>query len=325
LYVLDPDLRLPYTIQWNTSWEQTLGTKQIVTVSYVGAAGRRLLMRQSSETSLADNPAVIVALNIQRPAASSSYRALQLQFQRRLDPRLQVLSSYTLASSQDNASDENLESGPSLSTFLAQEMAASAFDVRHVFSAGVTYEVPKVAVPGFVEAMTKDWGLDLLIRYQSAFPVSPATSLASLLDANGVFFAVRPDLVSGQPLYLDDALAPGGRRFNGSAFTPPPTDQNGTPLRQGNFPRNGLRGFPASQVDLALRRDFRLGERVSLQLRAELFNLFNHPNFVDIDTNIDSSTFGRAKSTMGKSFGGLNALYQMGGPRSGQLAAKIVF
>jgi hypothetical protein len=48
---------------------------------------------------------------------------------------------------------------------------------------------------------------------------------------------------------------------------------------QGDLGRNALHGFGATQVDLALRRQFTLRERVSLQARADLFNIFNDPNF----------------------------------------------
>jgi len=48
---------------------------------------------------------------------------------------------------------------------------------------------------------------------------------------------------------------------------------------QGDLGRNALRGFGASQVDLKLRRQFKLRERLALQARADFFNIFNHPNF----------------------------------------------
>jgi hypothetical protein len=166
--------------------------------------------------------------------------------------------------------------------------------------------------------LMRDWGLDLMVRYQSAFPITPSSGSAVIFP-DGSYFRPRPDQVPGQPLYINDPTVPGGRRFNRAAFTLPADGQ------QGNFPRNGLRGLPASQVDLALRREFRLSEQVRLQLRGELFNLFNHPNFGDIENNINSSLFGKPKNTLNRSLGGLNQLYQMGGPRSGQLAVKIMF
>jgi hypothetical protein len=69
------------------------------------------------------------------------------------------------------------------------------------------------------------------------------------------------------------ASVAGGRGFNRAALVPGPTN------RQGTLPRNAFRGFPVSQVDLAIRRGFALTERLRVQFRAEFFNILNHPNF----------------------------------------------
>ncbi|HEY6183712.1 MAG TPA: TonB-dependent receptor, partial [Terriglobales bacterium] len=319
LTVVDPNLRQPYTIQWNTTVEQSLGSAQVVSGSYVGSTGRRLIESQFYPSqSLADFPNVRTSLNITRSIGLSSYKALQIQYRRRLQRGLQALGSYTLAQSRDTASFVNsITPATRVGGVLDNEFAPSDFDVRHVFSAAVTYDVPKLSAPTFARKVLRDWGLDLLVRYQSAIPVNPTAS--SVLASDGTFYISRPDLVPGQPLYVDDPTVPGGRRFNNAAFKRPAA---GT---QGNFPRNGLRGFPASQIDLALRRQFAFGENVRLQLRGELFNVFNHPNFGPVNTSITSPLFGQPTQMLNRSLGGLNALYQMGGPRSGQLAVKVVW
>lgn len=68
-------------------------------------------------------------------------------------------------------------------------------------------------------------------------------------------------------------------------------------------------------------------QRLKLQLRGEAFNVFNRPNFGQIDNNLlDGPTlFGRAKNTLNNQLGGLNPLYQVGGPRSVQVALKLIF
>ena len=319
IYLLDPNLRLPYTIQWNASWEQSLGHSQTLTVGYVGAAGRRLLIRQNYFQTLANWPNTQTFFWVQRNRGRSRYNALQVQYQRRLSRGLQVLASYTLARSKDNASDQSdFNVVPSSQADLfAQQYGPSDFDVRNVLSAAITYDLPKLSGPPMLKASFNDWGLDFLIRYQSAFPVTPTSG--TFAAGPYPFFTARPDLVSGQPLNINDGSLPGGRRFNPAAFAAPPAG------KQGNFPRNGLRGFPASQVDLALRREFKFGERVRLQLRGELFNLFNHPNFGPPTASITNPLFGQPTQMLGRSLGGLNALYQMGGPRSGQLALKVLW
>jgi hypothetical protein len=319
--VFDPNLRMPHTIQWNVAVEQALGPAQAVTISYVGAAGHRLLIGDHYETPLANVPsASFVNLDIQRNGSKSSYKALQVQFQRRLQRGLQALASYTLGRSEDDVSmdaHDNFAAPSSQPSVLGQQYGPSDYDVRHVFSAAVTYDLPKVSGPKPLRILSRDWGLDVLVRYQSPFPVTPRIGGGKLSD--NTFFIARPNLVPGQPLYINDPTVPGGRRFNRAAFAKPPSGQ------QGNFPRNGLRAFPASQVDLAMRREFKLGERVRLQLRGELFNVFNHPNFGNIENSVTNPLFGQPYFMLNRALGGLNQLYQMGGPRSGQLAVKIVF
>jgi hypothetical protein len=71
-----------------------------------------------------------------------------------------------------------------------------------------------------------------------------------------------------------------------------------------------------------------VGERLKLQLRGEAFNLFNHPNFSDPTNNITSGLFGESTSMLNRGLslgGGLNPLYQIGGPRSMQFAMKVSF
>jgi hypothetical protein len=319
-WLLDPNLRMPYTVEWNATFDQGIGSGQSVNVAYVGAAGRRLLVLQNYRQPLAEWPTSPTTLQIQRNLGSSAYNALQVQYQRRLSRRgLQALASYTLMRSRDNTSTDAAFAPPNgQAGLLAQEYGPSDFDVRHLLSAALTYELPNVSGSALLRDSVNGWGLDFLIRYQSAFPVSPTVGFVTL-PSTGTGFFPRPNLVPGQPLYINDPAAPGGRRFNRAAFVAPPSGQ------QGNFPRNGLRGFPVSQLDLALRREFKFGERIHLQFRAELFNLFNHPNFGAPNNSINDGNFGRSTSMLNGSLGGLNALYQIGGPRSGQLAVKFIF
>ncbi len=93
---------------------------------------------------------------------------------------------------------------------------------------------------------------------------------------------------------------------------------------------SGLQLF-TSQVDLTLQRRFALSERFSLQASADMFNIFNHPNFGSPINYLTSPLFGQSTQTLnnwlgsGGQSGGLNPLYQIGGPRSVQLALKLQF
>ena len=127
----------------------------------------------------------------------------------------------------------------------------------------------------------------------------------------------RPNLVPGVPLWIANPNVAGGKEINKAAFTIP------TGAVQGDLGRNALRGFGATQVDLTLRRQFKLQERLSLQARADLFNIFNHPNFGPPINYLSSPLFGQSTQMLGASLGsggqngGLNPLYQIGGARSG--------
>ena len=135
----------------------------------------------------------------------------------------------------------------------------------------------------------------------------------------------RPNLVSGVPLWISNPNVAAGKEINPTAFMIP------TGAVQGDLGRNALRGFGATEVDLTLRRQFKLRERLSLQARADLFNIFNHPNFGGPINYLSSPQFGQSTQMLGTSLGsggqsgGLNPLYQIGGPRSVQFAMKLLF
>jgi hypothetical protein len=247
--------------------------------------------------------------------AKSDYHALQLQYKRRLSRGLQALASYTWSHSIDINSNDMFPNLPGSKFDPNADRAASDFDVRHSAVAAVTYDIAGHAENRFADTILGGWSIDAVFRARTAFPVNILTGRRLLT----VFGASRPDLVGGVPPYIDDAGAAGGRRINRAAFSLPP------PTRQGNLGRNALRGFSATQLDLAFHRQFALTERWKLQLRAEFFNLFNHPNFADPENNLSAALFGQSLVMLGRSLADLNSLYQIGGPRSTQLALRVQF
>jgi hypothetical protein len=144
---------------------------------------------------------------------------------------------------------------------------------------------------------------------------------------NGVGIAVfpRPNLNPGVLPELQGPGYPGGKIFNKAAFSAAPAGQ------QGNFGRNVLRGFDATQADVGVQRQFRLVEPLRLRFRAEFFNILNHPNFGSPIGSLPGALFGRSTQTLANSLGsggangGFNPLYQIGGPRSIQFALKLQF
>ncbi len=308
LRVYNPSLKLPYTLQWNVAAERSLGQSQVITLSYVGAAGRRLVHQDIIIRNDPNFPLLFLTDN----KAASSYNSLQVQFQRRLSRGLQALASYTWSHAIDD------DSAGTTFPLRPIQRGNADFDVRQVFAAAVTYDIPAPGRNFFERAILSRWSLDTTVHAQAATPVDiVATQVIN--PADGTLINVRANVIAGVPFYLDDPTVPGGRKINRAAFSIPAAGQAGT------SGRNVVRGLPAWQVDLALRRQFKLTEKLNLQFRAEAFNVFNHPNFGAIQTNLNAANFGQATNMLNRQLGGLNQLYQIGGPRSLQFALKLQF
>jgi len=326
-YAFPAHLQLPYTLQWNASIEQSLGKSQVLTLSYVGANGRRLLRQ---DIAIVPPNFASDGIYFVQNGLTSSYNALQIQYQRRLARGLQALASYTWSHSIDYGSTN---------AALPYIRGNSDFDVRHNFSSAVSYDLPNVYQNKFASALLHHSGLDARFTARTAFPVNlTGTTFLDPITMKAV--PSELNIVPGEPIYLYGSQCaavyanglgcPGGRAINPAAFSP------AAPNEVGDAPRNFARGFGAVQMDLAVRREFPIYEKLKLQFRAEAFNVFNHPNFGVINAAYCSPdptspnfspgcTFGQATATLAQSLGVLSPLYQSGGPRSMQFALKLIF
>ena len=320
LAVVDPNHVLPRTYEWNAAVERSLGKADVITVTSVGAAGRKL-MRQDIYNR--PNPNFTGEFDLMRNGAASSYQALQAQFRHRFAHGLHTLLSYTWSHSIDNVSSDayyaNVPPGAS------SDRGSSTYDIRQTFSGAISYNIPAPG-GGIWKSIFGSWSTDSIVYARTAPPVNVVTGQNPFGGfLSGATSVQRPDLVSGVPLGIADPNVAGGKRLNQAAFSVP------TGPVQGNLGRNTLNGFGATQIDLTLRRQFKLRERLSLQARADFFNIFNHPNFGSPINYLTSPLFGQSTQMLGASLGsggqngGLNPLYQIGGPRSAQLALKLQF
>jgi hypothetical protein len=248
-------------------------------------------------------------INYTQNGPSSDYHSLQAQYRARFK-RFNAVLNYTWSHAIDEASGD-----VAFSALL--ERGNADFDIRHNFSSALHYEIPSLRLGRIAEAIVGGWSLDGIVHIQSGRPIDlNPTSVA--IDGRRV--NQRPNYNFGQPLYVDDPSVPGGRKFNAAAFSTP------APGVQGNFGRNVLRELPIYQLDLSLGRTIALHERLKLQLKGDVFNVLNHPMFGAGSLNFATpNTFGVPATTLNVRLGGLNALYQMGGPRSVQLSAKLVW
>jgi hypothetical protein len=307
-------LKLPVTHEWNVAIEQALGHNDLVSVSYVGAAGRNLL-RQDYFVNPNDNFTYAYLI---RNTGFSNFDSLQVQYQHRLSKGLHAMAAYTWGHSLDNASTDSASYLSALQINPLRDYGPSDFDIRHALSAAFTYDLPRGPTVFF-----RNWGLDGVLIGRSATPID----VTYYRDLGFGLYNFRPDIIPGVPLYLADPSVAGGRRFNPDAFEL----QNSFPGRQGTLGRNALRGFNLNQLNFTIRREFPLVERLKLQFRAEMFNVLNHPNFADPSGSLFSPEFGYSTHMLSRDLGrggvngGLNPLYQVGGPRSIQLALRVVF
>jgi hypothetical protein len=312
-FVFPRHLQLPYSVQWNIGIEKALGSNQTATLSYVGASGRRLLQEQRRNVTDA-NP-LFGDVSWFPGGLTSNYEALQAKFQRALGRGVEALASYTFAHSFDYGSTDPA---------FPLTYGTSDLDVRQNLEAALSWALPKPTGRNWVNKLVGKWAVDGRLLARTGFPVNPEGNfLFDPITATPYYSGVN--LAAGRSLYLQGHSYPGHRIFNGGgdvvdpAFSPP----NGTD--PGNAPRNLLRGFSAIQTNVAARRDFALHDNLHMQVEAETFNIFNHPNFGYIDPYLPDALFGQATKLLNESFGNTGALYQQGGPRSTQFSIKLIF
>ena len=316
-YAFTPDLKLPRLTEWNFTLDQALGAHDVVSIGYVGSKGSRLIRREVGGPG--NTPTALFALTTNNGA--SAYHGLQVQYRRRVLEGFQSLVSYSWSHSLDNDSSDAflVWAGPGAPA--ARDHASSDFDLRHSLTAALTYELP--ARPTGRARWLGGWAIDSLVRARSGFPIS--VLLNEQYQGISVANAFRPDQILNQPIWIDDASVPAGKRLNRAAFQAAPA---GT---QGTLGRNSIAGFGMGQVDLALRREFRFQERKVIQVRLEAFNVLNQANFADPVKFLSSAVFGQSTSMLNLMLGtgspgsGLSPVLQTGGPRSLQATVRFRF
>lgn len=321
--IFDPALKLPYVFNWTTSVHQSFGYSQTFWATFVSSTGRRLLSTQTLFDVAPGTPLLRVTTNESR----SSRRSLLLKFERRYRGKFSTDVSYTLAQSKDNESYDTI--GNVIVADPNRDWGVSDLDVRHTLNGLATLQLPTPFSAGLGNGLTRNWTIDSIFTLRSALPLNVLYTTPTAFG----YAHFRPDVVPGQPLYLEDSNVPGGRRLNPAAFSAPAFGG------QGNLARNSLRGFPLYQFDLGVRRRFEFTERVRLQVQVDAFNVFNIENFEDplgndlsIGTRFNNSTlqtnqtFGQSASLKGRSavtpFAAFN---NQTTPRIVRLSLKLTF
>lgn len=310
-YGFMPNLKLPQVRQWNVSLERALSAHDTFSLGYVGSNGRELIRREVSGAGSTPNAWFALTTN----NGFSNYQALQFQYRRKFAHNLQAMASYAWSHSIDNDSSDASLLWAGEGSVAANDVGSSDFDLRHSFTASVSYQ--------FARGPLKAWRAEAIFRAHSGFPITVLESG----QYSGIAFrnAFRPNFLGGNPIWIPDASAPGGKALNPAAFA---AVQSGV---QGNLGRNTIAGFGMSQIDAAIGREFRWRDRFSLDLRLEAFNALNQANFGDPVKNLDSPLFGQSTSMLNLSLGtgspgsGLAPLFESGGPRIFQGTLRFRF
>jgi len=306
-------LQLPYTLQWNVAVEKALGRNQTLTASWVGASGQRLLQERRTNIN-SENPE-FGEINYFPGGITSNYQSLQLKFQRSIAPGIQALASYVWAHGLDFGSTD---------PEFPLTHGNSDLDVRHNLQAALSWDGRKLSGNWLHRNLIGGWGTDGRFTARTGFPVNLMGNLFSD-PGTGERYYSGVDLIPGRPLYLHGSEYPGGRIFNGGPAVTNPAFDLPAGSAAGNAPRNLLRGFGDFQVNAAIRREIYIYHRLNLQLRAESFNLFNHPAFGFIDPVLSNALFGQSTLLLNQSFGSAGPLYEPGGPRSLQFSVRLHF
>lgn len=241
-------------------------------------------------------------------AFDSNYHALQVKVQRRLSNNSQVNLNYTWARNMTDSQNE-FSTVPQNTYDLKAEYARANLDRRHVLNVNYIYELPWFSLQrNLKEKVLGGWQFSGITVYYTGLGFSPATSSNDPAGLGLIASAVtggRPDMLcdpNANPLHTDLQW------FNTACFANPPAGVN----RVGNAGRNTINGPPTTRFDATLAKNIRFSESKSVQLRWEVFNIFNHTNFATISSlNITSAVYGRIGTTRD--------------PRTMQLAAKFIF
>ena len=272
-----------------------------------------------------NTPEAIILRNL----GNSIYHALQTNFTKRFSHGLQFNLSYTWSHSiDDNSSDPGSTAGggkpdvPNTGFIvqgsarkLAENRSSSDFDRRHRFSSSFVWNIP---TGGMTNAFVSGWQIAGFIQAQSGSPYSifsaepEAKTAADLMNvrkgAGGLYrlgFG-RPSLVPGASI---DSLTT-NTGDDTIAFT---TTNLASALGQtGSLGRNVLRADTQKRFDLAIAKKTNITERYSVEVRSEIFNLFNNVNFALPVNDLGDSSVGNIENTVG-------------GPRVVQFGFKFVF
>ncbi|HKE55413.1 MAG TPA: TonB-dependent receptor, partial [Pyrinomonadaceae bacterium] len=280
-----------YVQSWNLNIQRDVGPSVVLMAGYFGSKGTNLRISRNINQPI-NGVRPFVRLSTSSPilpgaslgnitqvegSGNSSYNALWSSANKRFARGLQLNASYTWSKSIDYNS---LTSPPVVTVQNSYDVRGdrglSDFDARHRFVLYGLYELPFKA-----NQLVSGWQLAAILQVQSGNPVNIITSNASV---NGVANTLRPDVTG--PVQTIGSV---DRWFDTAPFV--------AVSRFGNLGRNVIIGPGFNNVDFSLAKNTRLSERMTLQFRAEAFDVFNHPSFGQPGRVVGTLAFGRIVNT----------------------------
>lgn len=333
-FAISQQMRTPYVQNFNINVQRQLSRWTLLQVGYVGNQARKLPVNLEVNQPLPDpsgklteqqrRPYDSVFPNIAgitelRTAGNSHYNSMQISLRNQQWHGLTGQIQYTFSHAMDTESNVR-NNGPEDSYNLNLDWGNADFDVRHVVTGYLLYDLPNLT-PKFPR-LGKGWQMNVLLTHQSGSPFSVNTSTnvsgsfnkRDRLDWNGT------DPFSGvtQPANASSNYANGFQWFNPGVFSNPAAGTFGATRRNQFF------GPPLNSTDFSIFKTTNITERFSIQFRAEIFNLFNQLNLANPDGNInDGGSFGRITATRASAAG--DPAIGPGEPRNAQLSVKLIW
>jgi Carboxypeptidase regulatory-like domain len=261
----------------------------------------------------ADGTPIFTNIFAEDSVAHSNYNSLQMLLEKRYSHGLQFQASYTYSKSLDNASSFEELVGP---TNFNSTYGPSLFDARHRFVFNAVWQLPIRKMEGFAGKALNGWEVSGIYTFQTGFPILISNCNDTELQGTTLGFECpgRPNFTG--PFKTHNARTDGfvfdPNLFDSCDNSTCPGDPTAVALGTiGNVPRTLCCNPPINNVDVGLFKDTAIGERMRVEFRTEIFNLFNHAQFYGTDGNSANTTFGQPQKVRD--------------PRLFQFALKLIF
>jgi len=313
LSVFPKDWKTSYTQHWNLNIQQGIGQSSVVQIGYIGNRALHLSPNQNlnriipGSGGVRENPK-FGPINNFFNGANANYHAFQASFRKRFSRGFTFNMQYSWSHALDQGGVSN---GPASTIVqddfnLRNEYGNADYDVRHYLQFDYTYQLP--TLPLVPKVIGGGWQINGLTVMRAGLPYNVVCGC----DPRGIGnFTGRPDLVPGVNSRPSNFDLP-NNQLNPAAFL--------TPVgRFGNLGRNVFTGPTARNWDFSLFKNFKFRETHGVQFRAEMFNIFNSPQF----SNPGSTT--NAPATFGRTLTTIPAVGGFGSNRQIQLAIRYSF